>query len=201
MQNIVRLVIVGFGTIVLAGCAAGAADTAAPRPAVRPKGPVAACAGYEDFGTARAPDGRPLVQVFDSLVRVYPTRRQAPQRDATSGDDTTRSVLHGLRVTIPAEMTYGDRRSLAHRLEQAYPPALRQAGLGGAVMVLMLLDAQGTVREARLGKSSGYTEMDRAAVGLARRSRFDPAIADSCSVPFYVALPINFKVAIPRPSS
>ncbi len=139
--------------------------------------------------------------MFDSLVQLYSTRRQASQRGATLGDDTTRSVLHGLRATIPAEMVQGDRQSLAQRLEQAYPPALRQAGIGGTVQVLMLLDAQGTVREARLGKSSGYTEMDRAAVGLARSGRFNPAIAGTCSVPFYVALPINFKVAIPRPSS
>ncbi len=197
MQNVVRLLALGIGTIVLAGCAAGAADTATSRPPVRPQGPISACAGYEDFDVARAPDGRSLVQVFDSLVQLYPTRRRASQRSTTL--DTTRSALHGLRVTIPAAMTDGDRRSLAQRLEQAYPPSLRQGGLGGTVEVLMLLDAQGTVRATRLGKGSGYFDMDRAALALARSGRFNPAIAGTCSVPFYVALPIGFKVAVPPP--
>lgn len=65
----------------------------------------------------------------------------------------------------------------------------------------MLLNTQGTVREARLGKGSGYFDMDRAALALARSGRFNPAIAGTCSVPFYVALPIGFKVAIPPPPS
>ena len=57
----------------------------------------------------------------------------------------------------------------------AYPEGLRQQGIEGAVRVRVVVDQDGNVENATVVVSSGYEEMDAAAVAAAYRYRFAAA--------------------------
>ena len=57
----------------------------------------------------------------------------------------------------------------------AYPEGLRQQGIEGAVRVRVVVDQAGNVEKATVAASSGYEEMDAAAVAAAYRYRFTAA--------------------------
>jgi len=50
----------------------------------------------------------------------------------------------------------------------------RKRGWQGVVDVVLVVGADGTVTRAEVGRSSGYDVLDRAAVEVARSSRFRP---------------------------
>ena len=58
----------------------------------------------------------------------------------------------------------------------AYPEGLRQQSVEGAVRVRMLVGTDGSVESAEVSESSGYGEMDAAAVNAAYGYRFSPAL-------------------------
>ena len=53
-----------------------------------------------------------------------------------------------------------------------YPPRARRQGWQGTVDVELRVSGDGTVEQARVGRSSGFALLDSAAVTVARRSRF-----------------------------
>lgn len=197
MQLVSRRVTLGLAILGLSGCAAGpsgAADSSNPSLAQRSSGAVAPCPGFENIARATTPNGRPLVTAFGSLTGVSTRQgvRLAPPRGPSAEDSVTNRLL-GVQVTSPVTMPVGRGRDLARQMEQLYPPNLRQAGIGGEVVLLVLVDAHGAVHSVRVGRSSGYPEIDRAAQTLIQRTRFDPAIAGTCSVPYILRLPVGFK--------
>ena len=58
----------------------------------------------------------------------------------------------------------------------SYPEGLRQQSVEGAVRVRMLVGKDGSVESAEVSESSGYGEMDAAAVNAAYGYRFSPAL-------------------------
>jgi protein TonB len=79
-------------------------------------------------------------------------------------------------------------------LEALYPPLLRDAGIGGRVLVKFFLLEDGTVLERAVVESSGHTALDQAALGVADVMRFSPAYNRESPVPVWVSLPIEFTV-------
>jgi protein TonB len=79
-------------------------------------------------------------------------------------------------------------------LEQTYPRELRDRGIGGEVTLTLFVDAMGTVRETRVLRGSGHASLDRAGSTLMRQIRFDPALADGCSVPYVTQIPVGYRV-------
>src|SRR5690606_28036699 len=54
------------------------------------------------------------------------------------------------------------------RLDQSYPPMLRDAGIGGTVTMWVFIDREGRVANTRLVQSSGYDQLDRVAEQMMR---------------------------------
>lgn len=79
-------------------------------------------------------------------------------------------------------------------LERAYPGILRDAGIGGTVGLLVRIDAQGRVLEAKVEGSSGYRSLDDAALEVSHTLRFNPALNRDTAVSVWVSLPVTFKV-------
>jgi protein TonB len=79
-------------------------------------------------------------------------------------------------------------------IEDAYPPLLRDAGVGGTVGVYFFIDEEGTVRNTILRESSGHPALDEAALRVADVYRFEPALNRQDPVPVWVAFPITFQV-------
>lgn len=60
-----------------------------------------------------------------------------------------------------------------------YPEALRRRGISGSVTLHIVVGADGTVQEAKVIESSGYPEMDAAAVQVGYQLRFEPAVNEN----------------------
>lgn len=117
--------------------------------------------------------------VFD---RITPP---APRRD---------DVEHGPFITPmtrrPALLNHTE---MARALERHYPAVLRQAGIGGTVTVWFFIDEGGRVRSTRIQESSGFEDLDQAALRVADAMRFSPAYNMDRPVPVWVAIPITFE--------
>ena len=195
IQNTVRKIITLAVLISLSGCASGSGAGTLPRPS----GPVAPCPTYANFETARLPDGRGWLQVIDSITRTVAAPDGGARRSTAEGDKAERetSQLFGVAINHAPRIRRSDRMLVRQLLEQTYPPHLRDQGLGGTVRMVLLMDASGKVREGRVARSSGHPSIDAAGLQMARQITFDPAIAGTCSVPYFVVLPITYMVATP----
>ena len=78
-------------------------------------------------------------------------------------------------------------------LQREYPPALRDAGIGGTTNVWFFIDPAGEVRDVRVQESSGHSQLDEAAIRVAASFRFTPARNGEKPVPVWVAFPITFQ--------
>jgi len=82
---------------------------------------------------------------------------------------------------------------VAVALQRLYPPLLRDAGIGGEVMVVFDIDANGRVTHADIGESSGHVALDEAALKVASVMRFEPASDGANRVATRISLPITFR--------
>jgi protein TonB len=76
----------------------------------------------------------------------------------------------------------------------SYPKLLRSAGIGGTVRVFFFINENGTVEDYRVQQSSGYEQLDDAALAVAGLYRFSPALNRDKKVPVWVLFPIEFRV-------
>ncbi|NIN71913.1 MAG: TonB family protein [Gemmatimonadetes bacterium] len=82
-------------------------------------------------------------------------------------------------------------------VSQKYPPIMKQAGISGTTRLLAFIDAEGVVRRCVVGESSGYDELDRAALEAMMEFEFEPAIHMDQHVPVWIAMPIIFTLTDP----
>ena len=75
-----------------------------------------------------------------------------------------------------------------------YPPGARRRGYEGTVMMEVLVDRQGKVREMRLFESSGYDILDRAAMRAVKGWVFEPARQGEEVVEMWVKVPLTFRL-------
>lgn len=75
-----------------------------------------------------------------------------------------------------------------------YPEIARQAGIEGQVIVNALVDVDGTVREAKVIKSSGNPALDAEALRVAKGATFTPARQRDRLVRVWVAIPVIFSL-------
>lgn len=103
------------------------------------------------------------------------TRRTSPRGYGGGGQRGDRQPSLRIRYT-PHVLDY-------------YPRVARRRGHEGIVIVLMVIDARGTVIRATLSRSSGHTSLDAAALRIARAYRFVPPGAERRA-----RLPIAFSL-------
>lgn len=161
--------LVGALALLAAGCASAGGAASGSR--------SAACA------PAATPDSASLAAAFDSLHALR-------QRGRSAGE-----LVLAAHDSKPQLANPGEVRKLFMRL---YPPALRDAGVGGTAEVSMLVDASGIPREARVVRGSGHPELDRATLDVERGMRFRPARQGSCPVPFFMVMTHTWTVEASR---
>lgn len=67
-------------------------------------------------------------------------------------------------------------------------------GYQGTVELEVLVVADGTVGEARLAGSSGYPQLDGAALAAVRGWRFEPGTREGEKVAQWIKVPVNFSL-------
>lgn len=75
-----------------------------------------------------------------------------------------------------------------------YPKGARQRGEQGDVVLEIRVNAEGTVDDVKVATSSGFTELDEAAVKAARSAKFSPARSGRESVASTARLKLQFKL-------
>lgn len=117
-----------------------------------------------------------------SSVPILPDPPTATTGAERAFEFTPRDVEPSLRNT----------RDVQRHLERSYPPAVRDAGMGGIVTLWLYIDAAGNVLETRVQESSGIAALDEAARAVASEMQFRPAQYRGRSVPVWVAQRIEF---------
>jgi protein TonB len=84
-------------------------------------------------------------------------------------------------------------QSVQRILESEYPAMLRDAGVGGTVVVHFFIDETGAVANATIHESSGQAQLDDAALRAAREFEFSPALNRDQPVPVWVSIPVTFQ--------
>lgn len=136
---------------------------------------AAACLGPEpDHPTPTEVVGRPRVA--------------SPAADVSAAGAEVPSFT---RYTKKPELL--NRGEVASLLEQSYPPLLRNAGVGGNVIVWVKVDEAGRAADTRIAKASGHDALDAAALRVAGAMRFTPAENDGRPVVAWIQLPIVFR--------
>jgi protein TonB len=95
-------------------------------------------------------------------------------------------------ATRPAPISR-DARPMAGNAEPKYPAAMLRAGVGGTVVVVAEVDAQGNPVDVRVVERSGERDLDRAAVNAVRQWRFEPAMRNGKAIATSVKVPVDFK--------
>ena len=94
-------------------------------------------------------------------------------------------------MTVRPQLRNADEVRAA--LQSEYPASLKAQGIGGATNVWFLIDEEGAVRKALVNETSGYDELDAAALEVAQTMEFTPAYNRDQRVPVWIAMDIRFE--------
>lgn len=130
---------------------------------------------------------------------ISPTEMdEDPPRPDMPPPPSTRST-HGDRPSfIPRDVDprLQNEAELQELLEEHYPPAMAEAGIGGRVMLWVFVDENGDVAKLQVKQSSGYDRLDDAARKVARQMDFEPAQAQEDAIGVWVSQAIRFDPAV-----
>ncbi len=95
-------------------------------------------------------------------------------------------------MTVKPEIR--NREEVQAALMGEYPPILRDAGIGGQVVVWFYISEMGRVLDRRIAESSGHLQLDEAALNVADVFQFTPVMNRDERVQVWIELPITFPV-------
>ena len=85
-----------------------------------------------------------------------------------------------------------NRNQVAQALIREYPPVLRDAGVGGTVLMHFFIDNTGSLENVLVAESSGFEQLDQAAMRVAEAFEFSPALNRDEVVAVWIQVPITF---------
>jgi protein TonB len=85
-----------------------------------------------------------------------------------------------------------NRSDVQSALVREYPAVLRDAGVGGTVLMHFFIDATGSLENVLVAQSSGFEQLDAAAMRVAEVFEFSPALNRDERVPVWIQVPITF---------
>jgi TonB family protein len=87
-----------------------------------------------------------------------------------------------------------NRQQYGQALERRYPPMLKDAGIGGTVVLWVFINESGRVQNTRVVNSSGYDQLDQVAQDVMREvAQFTPALNRDQKVPVWIQIPVTFQ--------
>ncbi|HSJ23901.1 MAG TPA: TonB family protein [Longimicrobiales bacterium] len=147
---------------------------------------------------------RPATPVISSLevddnITIAPTTFEAnpissipPPAIAVREEEDLRAAPRFTPYTVKPELRNPDEVRAA--LTRNYPSLLRDAGIGGTVLLWVFIDESGVVQSSVVHTSSGHAGLDEAALVVAPQMKFTPAINRDRRVPVWIELPLLFTV-------
>ena len=165
-----------IGLSLLVGC------TSPPAPAPVP----AACQESVHIGFAGGPEG---------MENAEEVARDCMRR---AGLDVSEPHF----VPVPrGQFGISNKTKASRAMAEAYPRHLRDAGLGGKVWLLVLVDEGGNLARVHIARSSGFPELDRAALLAAPSLRFHPIRYQGCPIRAWGIYSLNFHTGMDQPAA
>ncbi|UCD06327.1 MAG: TonB family protein [candidate division WOR-3 bacterium] len=161
---------------------ASAIPPANPSPEV-PVGVTSLSATLETTGTAL--EEPPTVIAPENLIEA------AAQRDTAVVDTGTASLVAELPPPPPKPSVI-TRAEAVRRVQPKYPAAAREFEAAGTIVVRVLVDTDGSVKDATIIKSFGNPACEQAALDAARQWEFKPATKDGAPFEQRVSIPFTF---------
>lgn len=130
------------------------------------------------------------VTIAPTTFEENPVENLAPPPPKATEDVRDRPV-YVMRDVEPRLQNAAEIRAL---LEKLYPPQLKEAGIGGRVILWVFVEEDGSPGTCQVHESSGYGAFDRTAQEIAARMRFSPAMCRDRPVGVWIAQPIDFRI-------
>ena len=129
--------------------------------------------------------------------REPPKPARAPAEPRRSTAPSTAPTRNAAATGAPAGRSAGPTIGARPRFnpKPAYPPEARQQRQQGRVIVAVQVSAEGRATSVSLVRSSGFPQLDAAAVEGVRRWTFTPAQAVGVPIPSRVEVPVTFNLA------
>ena len=144
------------------------------QPAIDPRLPI------PDAGT------EPWVPPSDAAAS-----RALPGNPPAGGGENTETRGGFIVSKVPPQLQ--NAPDVQRALERNYPPLLRDAGVGGRVVLWLLVDENGRVIETDVREGSGQAAFDSAAARVGEIMRFSPGKNREARVKVWVSLPVIFR--------
>lgn len=183
-----------------------ALGSAPPTPASTPPAPARRAVTKARPKTAPAPAPRPTTAESppsvadetpappsDEPATTAPASH-APAPSASADDAPAAASEAASNAVSGAAPSVGQLPYARYAPRPPYPEAARRQTQEGKVRVRVLIGEDGTVRQTRLAASSGYPELDRAALETLPRWRFSPARRDGKAIDAWVVVPVVFAL-------
>lgn len=134
----------------------------------------------------------------DEKITIAPTTFEAnpvytlppPPTTAVEADADIKAAPRFTPYTIKPELKNAD--DIRKMLEKNYPTLLRDAGIGGTVLLWVFIDQEGVVQRTLVKTTSGYVAFDEAALTVAPEMKFSPALNRDLYVPVWIEIPLIF---------
>ena len=134
---------------------------------------------------------------IDEDITIAPTTfEENPVEDLPPPPEEAQTDLSATPTFTPFTVapSIQNRAEVVRAMEREYPALLRDAGIGGTVLVHFFIDEEGRVVNFLVNESSGHQALDDAAIAIADIYRFTPALNRDKKVPVWVSFPITFQV-------
>lgn len=106
------------------------------------------------------------------------------------------AVIGGMAIDSSASQgpPVVENLSLRRMKQPVYPPRCLRMGIEGVVKVRVLVGENGRPQEITLGKSSGDSSLDRAAMEAIEQWEFNPATRNGLPIRAWVVVPVAFTL-------
>ena len=151
-----------------------------PEAISRPATPVMAAADIDDD-----------ITIAPTTFAVNPVDVLPPPPTDEGEEDLSAAPVF-TPMTVQPEIR--NRREVEAALMREYPSILRSSGIAGQVIVWFFISKEGSVLDRRIFESSGFAQLDEAALKVADVFQFTPALNRDKIVPVWIRFPITFEV-------
>jgi TonB family protein len=151
----------------------------APQTIARPATPVITSAPIDDN-----------ITIAPTTFEANPVANLPPPPVSSRSEPDLQAAPQFTPYTVRPELRNPDAIRLL--LVRYYPSMMKDAGLGGTVMLWVFIDEHGVVQRALVNKTSGFPSLDEAALKVVPEMLFSPAIFRDKRVPVWIELPLYF---------
>ena len=154
------------------------------RPAPAPAEPVV----EKESDPPVRPEEQPTDQIMDSVPEENSALETNPSPVAENSEAAPAALAAEERAAVVSDPI------ALNRIVPVYPRTARRKGHEGVVTVAISVAEDGVVAHAEVVSSSGYEELDEAALSAVRTARFVPATSDGVSVRGELRLTFDFRL-------